>query len=86
MSVNKFAVAKAAINLIAGAGVSKVTNDIIRNNTTVETTADSVLVWAGSVVIGMIAADAGSKTVNAKMDEIAGHINRTSTDTPPTSE
>ena len=68
---NKFAIAKMAINFAAGAGVSKVVNDIIQNNTTVETTADAAKVWTGSIVIGSMAADAGSKHVSAKVDAIA---------------
>lgn len=68
---NKLAIAKLVVNAAAGAGVSKVINDIIQNNTTVETTADAVKVWVGSGVIGMMAADAGSKHVNAKFDSVA---------------
>jgi hypothetical protein len=68
---NKLAIAKLVVNFAAGAGVSKVVNDIIRNNTTVETTNDTFKVWAGSVVIGSMAADAGSRHVNAKIDAVA---------------
>lgn len=69
--MSKFAIAKMAINFVAGASVSKVVNDVIRNNTTVETTWDAAEVWMGSVVIGSMVADAGSKHVNHKMDRIA---------------
>lgn len=65
----KLALAKMAINLIAGAGVSKVVNDVIRNNTTLETPRDVAEVWVGSVVIGSMVADAGQKHVNAKLDK-----------------
>jgi hypothetical protein len=67
---DKFAIAKLVINFAAGAGVSKVVNDIITNNTTVETTTDAAKVWAGSVVIGSMVAEAGSKHVNAKVDAV----------------
>lgn len=67
---NKLAIAKIAINFAAGAGVSKVVNDIIRNNVTIETTSDAAKVWIGSAVIGSMAADAGSKHVNAKVDMV----------------
>lgn len=73
---DKIAIAKLVINLAAGAGVSKVVNDIISNNTTVETTADAVKVWTGSIVIGSMAADAGSKHVNAKVDQVAAWWDR----------
>jgi hypothetical protein len=65
------AMAKLAINIVAGLGVSKVVNDIITNNTTIETTGDAIRVWAGSLVIGSMAAEAGSKHVNAKVDQLA---------------
>lgn len=68
---DKLAIAKLVINFTAGAGVSKVINDIIRNNTTVETTQDAFKVWTGSIVIGSMAADAGSKHVNTKIDAVA---------------
>jgi hypothetical protein len=68
---DKLAITKLVVNVAAGMGVSKVVNDIITNNTTIETTADAVKVWAGSVVIGSMVADAGSKHVNAKIDSVA---------------
>lgn len=71
MSSSKLEMIKFATNVIAGAGVSKVIKDIIANNTTVETTGDAIKVWTGSIVIGSMAADAGSKHVNAKVDAVA---------------
>lgn len=67
---NKLEIAKTAINIIAGAGVSKVAHDIIKNNTTTDTTADAAKVFAGSLVIGSMAADAASKHVSSKIDAI----------------
>lgn len=68
--LDKLSLAKMAVNVTAGAGVSKVVNDVIRNNTTVETLPDAVKVTIGSVVIGSMIADAGSKHVNAKLDAV----------------
>lgn len=72
---NKLKVVKLAINVIAGAGVSKVVNDIIRNNTTVETTADAAKVLAGTAVFGSMAAQTCSTHVNAKIDQVAEWFN-----------
>jgi hypothetical protein len=51
--------------------VTKVVNDIITNNTDVETTVDSAKVAIGSVVIGMMAADAAKDYVHPKIDAVA---------------
>lgn len=68
---SKFKLAKLAINTTAGVGVSKVVNDIIKNNTTVETAPDAVKVLIGSIVIGSMVADVSSKRVNAGVDAVA---------------
>lgn len=86
MSVNKTAIARGIINLIAGAGVSKITNDVITNNTEVETTMDQILVGVGSIVFGMITADAGSRAVTAKFDAISNAWRKSPTDEEATTE
>lgn len=56
---------------VAGSvGVSKVVNDIIRNNTNIITTADAVRVWCGSVVIGSMIADSAATHINDRITEI----------------
>ena len=56
---------------VAGSvGVSKVVNDVIRNNTNIITTADAVRVWCGSVVIGSMVADHASRHINDRITEI----------------
>lgn len=67
---DKIALVKLAINVFAGAGVSKVVNDIITNNTVVETPADAVKVFAGSAVIGSMVAERASDHVNNKVDKV----------------
>lgn len=69
--MNKLAIAKAVIDTAAGIGVGKVTMDIIKNNTTVNSTADHVAVWVGSAVIGSMAAEKTSTHVTGKIDKIA---------------
>lgn len=56
--------------VLASVGVSKVVNDIIRNNTSVLTTADAVRVWTGSIVIGSMVADAAAKHVDGRVTEV----------------
>lgn len=68
MSSEHIAIAKALVNIASGMGVSKVVHDVIENNTNVETTADAVKVWTGSVVIGGMVAEHASEHVNRRFD------------------
>ncbi len=74
MISNKITAVKTVVNIIAGAGVSKIVNDIITNNTITGTTADTAKVWVGSVVLGSMVAERVSDHVNAKIDETANHF------------
>lgn len=69
--MSKLTIAKFAINAIVGAGVSKVTHDIISNNTTVDSTEDQVKVVIGSVVIGMMVVEKSQEYVGEKVDAVA---------------
>jgi hypothetical protein len=66
--LTKLDVTKIATNFVVGAGVSKIVKDIIVNNTHVETTNQKVVVFAGALVIGMMAKDATKSYTNAKID------------------
>ena len=68
----KLLVARRAINIVAGFGVSKVVKDIVVNNVTIETKLDLAKVWVGSAVIGSMVADAGSKHINTRFDQVVG--------------
>lgn len=70
--MTKLGFAKLAINVAAGMGVSKVVNDVISNNTNIDSTEDQIKVAIGSVVIGSMIAEKASEHVNAKVDAIAG--------------
>jgi hypothetical protein len=61
---------KLGVNLVASASVWKVVNDVIRNNVTIQTNADVVKVWTGSLIIGSMVADQASKHVNEKVDQV----------------
>jgi hypothetical protein len=59
-----------AAQVFASVGVSKVVNDVIKNNTSIITTTDAVRVWAGSLVIGSMIADNAAKHVNDRVTEV----------------
>lgn len=81
---DKLPMVRLAMHLVASIGVSKIVNDIITNNTRVETATDAVRVWTGSIVIGSIIAEHASNHVNARLDQaIAWHESRKA-DTPAT--
>lgn len=67
---DKIAVIRFAVHLVSSVGVSKVINDVIRNNTTIQTPTDAVRVWTGSIVIGSLIAEHASKHVNDKIDAV----------------
>ena len=60
-----------AVQVISTIGVSKVVNDIIVNNTNVQTTADAIKVWTGSLVIGAVVIETTTNFVDAKMTQFA---------------
>lgn len=78
-----FPIAKLAVHVAASVGVSKVVGDVIRNNTTVVTTADAAKVWTGGFVIGMIVTEAARKTIDARIAEATEwYANRKTTEDP----
>jgi hypothetical protein len=66
---DKLPIFRLGAQLVASVGVSKVINDIITNNTRVETAADAVKVWTGSIVLGSIIAEQAVNHVNARIDQ-----------------
>jgi hypothetical protein len=69
--MTKLDVVKLVINVAAGIGVSKVTNDVITNNVNVDSTGDQIKVAIGSVVIGSMIGEMASDHVNRRIDKIA---------------
>lgn len=69
-------VVKLGASVLAGIPVSKIVNDIIKNNVTIVTTADKVKVMTGSVVIGAMISDSLSKTTDRLVDSVASLKNR----------
>lgn len=69
--MTKLELAKNAVSIVVGAGTSKIVSSIIQNNTNPKTLADKVSMSAGSMVIGMMVADAAKKYTDAQIDEVA---------------
>lgn len=64
-----FLLVKLAANIVAGLGVTKVVDEVIKNNTTVLTTFDAVRVWTGRVVLGSLVLDRSADFVNEQFDD-----------------
>lgn len=62
---------KGAVYLTSAFGVNRVVTEIVRNNTTVVTVADKVLVGAGSLALSSIACAKTYDHVNDVFDSIA---------------
>ena len=67
-SASQIGLVKLGLNVVASASVWKVVNEVIKNNVVVESTADVVKIWTGSLIIGSMVADQASKHVNEKFD------------------
>jgi hypothetical protein len=67
---DKLYIAKMIANTAVGISATKVANDIIRNNTDIETTADAAKVWIGSLVIGSMVAEHAKDHAGAKIDKV----------------
>jgi hypothetical protein len=72
--------ARLAVHVVSTLGVSKVVNDIIRNNTVVTNTIDAVKVSVGSLVVGSMIAQQATKHVNERMDAAVGWYKNRNTD------
>lgn len=79
---DKLILVKLAAQVCASVGVSKIFSDVIANNVTVQTPADVAKVWAGSIVLGSMVAEAASKHVNNRVDAAAAWYESRKDSTP----
>jgi len=81
-----FLLVKLAANIVAGLGVTKVVDEVIKNNTTVLTTFDAIRVMTGRVVLGSMILDRSSDFVNEQLDDYKAWRDKKEADkeTPPT--
>lgn len=65
-----FTIVKAGVHIVAAFGVTKVLGDIVKNNTTIATATDKVLVNAGSLVLGSMIVEKASNHVNEQIEGV----------------
>ncbi len=68
--MSSLSLTKLAINIVASLGVSKVVGDIVKNNTTVITTSQKLLVNAGGLVLGSMIVEQACDHVNTTIDQV----------------
>lgn len=68
---------KLGVAVLASIPVSKITNDIIKNNVTIVTKMDQIKVATGGVVIGAMLSQQVSKTTDMFVDTIVNLKQRT---------
>lgn len=74
MTTDKIKLATSAATLVAGLGVSKVTKDIIKTNTVVDSPQDQIKVLVGSIVIGSMVASVAKEHVETTIKEARENI------------
>jgi hypothetical protein len=62
---------KLATQIVAGLGVSKIVNDIIKNNVAITTTVQAVTVKAGGFVIGSMLWEQSSNHIERMANDVA---------------
>jgi NADPH-dependent glutamate synthase beta subunit-like oxidoreductase len=71
---------KLGMAVLAGIPVSKIANDIIKNNVTIVTKMDQVKVVTGSIVIGAMLSQQVSKTTDMFVDAVVNLKKHTETE------
>jgi hypothetical protein len=74
--MTKLELTKTLVNVVVGAGTTKIVSGIIKNNTNPETITDTVTIASGSIVLGSMAADASKQYTSDKLDQIADWWNK----------
>jgi hypothetical protein len=68
--MDKVQIAKRAINVVVGAGVTRIVAGIIANNTNPDKVTDKVAIAGASFVLGSMAAEATTGYTDARIDSI----------------
>lgn len=63
--------AKLGVQFVAGLGVSKILADIVKNNVTIVTTAEKVMVNTGSFVLGSMLIEQSSAHIDRVAQEVS---------------
>lgn len=77
-------VVKFGVSVVASIPVSKITNDIIKNNVTIVTKLDRVKVATGGLVIGAMISQSLAKTTDKLVDNIIAFKQRSENKPEPT--
>jgi hypothetical protein len=70
-------VVKFGVAALAGIPVTKIVNDVVKNNVTIVTQADKVMVKAGGFIIGSMIAASLKETTDGVVDAVVAIKNRT---------
>lgn len=78
---------KLATQIVAGLGVTKIVTDIVKNNVPVTTTAQTVMVKAGSFVLGSMLWEQSANHIERSSNELVAWLGKQKTkETSPTEE
>ena len=68
--MDKIELAKSAVKIVSGFGVSRIINSIVANNVATTTLPQKVCVFTATVVAGSLAAEALGDHSDQKIDEV----------------
>ena len=68
--MTKTLIAKRIISFVVASGTSRIIGGIVQNNTSPKSTYDAVAIASGSIVLGMMAADATKKFTDEQIDKL----------------
>ncbi len=74
---------KLGVAVLAGIPVSKITNDIIKNNVTILSKVDKAKVATGSIIIGAMISQSLSRTTDMLVDSVVALKHRTGKEETP---
>lgn len=69
--MSKIEIAKSAVGLTTGMGVTHIVAAIVKNNTEPENAVQTVTLFAGRIALGMVVADIVRQHTDAKIDALA---------------
>ena len=73
---------KAATQITAGLGVSKIVADIVANNVTMVTPVQAVTVRVGSFVLGSMLWEASTKHIDSQLNQLTAMLQKNQAETP----
>jgi hypothetical protein len=69
--MNKLDLTKTVVSFVVGSGATKIITSIVKNNVQPENVTETVTVFAGGTVLGMMVADVSKKYTDTKIEEVA---------------